>query len=518
VPTSSAAETFWNTEVRRLLAGGEGSATASERAASPSASEAMNMRANAGVALTLADEHVLQDGHEESDTRERGTWGFDHSYPPSGDQSETDGWGNNDVGMGNGSDLQQPAWPVDAPDGEYTQGEYQQGAEQWGPHNGHYDPAAAMAPQSEIAGVWSDNGDTTAYDAHANNYASTGGNARVNGDPLAWGKDAYPDDSSNPAASFVDQYQQPWQYDAQESHSQSADDAAVDEGERRNPQEDATEVVALPPPGTSRPSSNHSQPNGASPSNEPSGLTNPFAYSQSGGGGFGIQSPFGITQPGFAVGPPTLPSLDDVAPLSPPSLMPQGAAETHAASPRRSVSSPATVRPAPTRKEDEKSTSGGLGDNQPRRASTSGGWLTGLVSAVKNVVSDPKAMKLDSGPAAFEWDETLKAHVPTDPEERREWLAEREKMSAPPPPTAAMMSAPGTPAMLGQPQPRTPLAATQRKGLTDPLATLDVGTPGLRSGASAKRNKKRTYAPVPGLSPSANTGSPLGGPVGLPPL
>lgn len=127
----------------------------------------------------------------------------------------------------------------------------------------------------------------------------------------------------------------------------------------------------------------------------------------------------------------------------------------------------------------------------------SGGWFRNLTSSIKSTFTDPKAMKLPDG-SAFEWDNDLKAHVPTDPKERMVWLAERDKLAAPPPAPASNPATPGGPTALG---PQTP-----RVSLTNPLDTLDVGT---QPRTARGRRKPRAYANGQGFSPAQRTSSQL---------
>eukprot|EP00038_Savillea_parva_P020398 m.31219 g.31219 ORF g.31219 m.31219 type:complete len:1806 (-) comp4785_c0_seq1:73-5490(-) len=229
-------------------------------------------------------------------------------------------------------------------------------------------------------------------------------------------------------------------------------------------------------------------------------VVNPFAVPT------GFSSPF-QQPPGVS-----LPSLD-AQPALPPMQLPPVSDSPSAV--QNGGSQGGNDEPDAARAGDGTSASDGSLDKKPETSSSSsgsgGGWFSGLAKVFKPT-TNANEMKLPEG-SGYEWDEDLKAYAPTDPAERQEWLAERDRLAAPPPPvsgsTTPAAADANTPARAASGGPSTP-----RVGLTNPLDTL-VTSSQPRTG---RRGKRRSYAAGQGLSP-AQRPSPLNsGPPSIPSL
>lgn len=150
--------------------------------------------------------------------------------------------------------------------------------------------------------------------------------------------------------------------------------------------------------------------------------------------------------------PPVVPAA---SPFVPATLE---ASTDASASPQPSTSE---SEPAAPNKTDNSTSSGGKADG--------GSWLSSTF--LGNLLKPKTEMHL--GREAYEWSDKYKAHVPTDPEELKEWLAEREKSEATPPPP--MMSA--TPNKQGANSANNEWTTQTPAGaLIDPLAQIDAMT------------------------------------------
>ena len=116
---------------------------------------------------------------------------------------------------------------------------------------------------------------------------------------------------------------------------------------------------------------------------------------------------------------------------------------------------------------------------------------------IAKVASPRDTVKLDEGPLGYERDDKLGQWVPTDPKERAEWMAEYEKLKAPPPPPSAAEATPAPSPAAEQGASSTPATPFT---LTDPTAMFDASKPM----SSARRKQRRAYK-VQGFSGGGNT-------------